>query len=134
MEKVEVKEAIIRELDNLPPEKMWEVLDFIRFLIVRFEGRPALVYDEQTLAQLYAECEEEDRVLAEAGMALAERNPAPNGRPARARLSGDRVVVWVGDDVSEPFTVAIFPRSGNPLAMAWRSAALLAVCERFGIE
>jgi hypothetical protein len=69
MEKVEVKEAIIRELDNLPPEKMWEVLDFNRFLIVRFEGRPALVYDEQTLARLYAESEEEDRVLAEAGMA-----------------------------------------------------------------
>ena len=69
MEKVEVKEAIIRELDNLPPEKMWEVLDFVRFLTVRFEGRPALVYDEQVLAQLYAESEEEDRMLAEAGMA-----------------------------------------------------------------
>jgi len=69
MEKVEVKETIIRELDNLPPEKMWEVLDFVRFLTVRFEGRPALVYDEQTLAQLYAESEEEDRMLAEAGMA-----------------------------------------------------------------
>ena len=69
MEKVEVKEAIIRELDNLPPEKMWEVLDFVRFLTVRFEGRPALAYDEQVLAQLYAESEEEDRMLAEAGMA-----------------------------------------------------------------
>lgn len=68
MEQIEVKEAIIRELDNLPPEKMWEVLDFIRFLIVRFEGRPALVYDEQALAQLYAESEE-DRMLAEAGIA-----------------------------------------------------------------
>jgi hypothetical protein len=69
MEKVEVKETIIRELDNLPPEKMWEVLDFVRFLTVRFEGRPALVYDEQVLAQLYTESEEEDRMLAEAGMA-----------------------------------------------------------------
>ena len=40
-----------------------------RFLTVRLEGRPALVYDEQVLAQLYAESEEEDRMLAEAGMA-----------------------------------------------------------------
>jgi len=69
VEKVEVKEAIIRELDNLPPEKMWEVLDFVRFLIVRFEGWPALVYDKQALAQLYTEGEEEDRMLAKAGMA-----------------------------------------------------------------
>lgn len=99
---------------------------------LRDAAKGALARHAEAFAALSDRAVEE--ILREGDLALAERNPPANGRPACAQLVDDRVVVWLGDDVSEPFTVAEFPRHSDPQGMAWRNAALLAVCERFGIE
>jgi len=70
----EVVHEIVTELKGLSDEKVVEVLDFVRFLNTRssgssFKHAPRRVLDEAQLVRLYAECAEEDRQLAEMGMA-----------------------------------------------------------------
>lgn len=67
-----VVEIIVSELAELPDEKIVEVLDFVRFLRVRY-GATAKRYaprvvNEERWAQLYDESAEEDIELAEAGL------------------------------------------------------------------
>ncbi len=68
-----VVQTIVSELAELPDEKIVEVLDFVRFLRVRYRINakryaPRTVNEEQW-ARLYAESAEEDVQLAEAGIA-----------------------------------------------------------------
>lgn len=68
-----VVQTIVSELAGLPDEKIVEVLDFVRFLRVRYHIRgkryaPRTVNEEEW-ARLYAESAEEDAQLAEAGIA-----------------------------------------------------------------
>lgn len=65
-------QTIVAELAELPDEKIVEVLDFVRFLRVRY-GMSAKRYaprdlKEERLAELYAESADEDMQLAEAGI------------------------------------------------------------------
>ncbi|OQY84993.1 MAG: hypothetical protein B6D41_14865 [Chloroflexi bacterium UTCFX4] len=64
--------TIVAELEDLPDEKIVEVLDFVRFLRVRYgiNGKryAPRVLDKERLAQLYAESADEDVQLAETGM------------------------------------------------------------------
>lgn len=67
-----VVQAIVSELAELPDEKVVEVLDFVRFLRVRYSTNakryaPRVVNEEQW-AKLYAESAGEDALLAEAGL------------------------------------------------------------------
>jgi hypothetical protein len=68
-----IVQAIVSELAELPDEKIVEVLDFVRFLRVRYHVNakryaPRLL-NEEHWAQLYAESAEEDSELSEAGIA-----------------------------------------------------------------
>ena len=97
---------------------------------LREPAKKALVRHAETFAALSDRSIEE--LLQESNALHSLRTN--NSRPAAAQLvDGYKVVVWLGDDVSEPITVAEFPRHSDPQGMAWRNAALLAVCERFGI-
>ncbi|MCC7164340.1 MAG: hypothetical protein IT331_17740 [Anaerolineae bacterium] len=67
-----VVQAIVSELANLPDEKIVEVLDFVRFLRVRYSTNikryaPRVVNEEQW-TELYTDSAEEDILLAEAGL------------------------------------------------------------------
>lgn len=67
-----VVQTIVSELADLPDEKIVEVLDFVRFLRVRYSTNikryaPRVVNEEQW-TYLYAESAEEDVRLAEAGL------------------------------------------------------------------
>ena len=67
-----VVQTIVSELAELPDEKIVEVLDFVRFLRVRYgiqaKRHAPRTWSEERLAQLYAESAEEDFELAEAGI------------------------------------------------------------------
>lgn len=64
--------TIVAELEDLPDEKIVEVLDFVRFLRVRYgiNGKryAPRVLNKERLAQLYAESADEDVQLAETGI------------------------------------------------------------------
>ncbi|MBE2199837.1 MAG: hypothetical protein IAE79_14580 [Anaerolinea sp.] len=61
-----VKERITQELDALNETELEQLADFVAFL--KFRARVKPVMDDKT-AQLYAKFAEEDRLLAEQGMA-----------------------------------------------------------------
>lgn len=68
-----VVREIIGELEQLPDDKVIEVLDFVRFLRTQYETKPLRrrsqhTLKEEELARLYAESADEDRELAEAGL------------------------------------------------------------------
>ena len=67
-----IVQTIVAELGELPDEKIVEVLDFVRFLRVRYgvngKRHAPRVLNEERWAQLYAESAEEEMQLAEAGM------------------------------------------------------------------
>jgi hypothetical protein len=67
-----IVQSIVTELAELPDEKVIEVLDFVRFLRVRYSTNAKRYapreIDEERWAQLYAESAEEDIQLAEEGM------------------------------------------------------------------
>lgn len=58
-------EAIKRQIDQLSPEQLQQVADFIAFL--KFRSRPRPQLDSIQLAALLTDTDE-DRALAEAGM------------------------------------------------------------------
>lgn len=64
-----VKGQVIQALDNLSETELVQVAEFMAFLRfrARFKTMPRL--EEAQLATLYAEFAEEDRELAEAGIA-----------------------------------------------------------------
>jgi hypothetical protein len=64
-----IKAQVIHELDMLSEAELVQVAEFLAFLKLRARLQPRLELDETQLATLYAACAEEDRVLAEEGMA-----------------------------------------------------------------
>jgi hypothetical protein len=64
-----IKEQVIHRLDTLSESELVQVTEFLAFLKFRARLQPRLELDETQLATLYAACAEEDRALAEEGMA-----------------------------------------------------------------
>ncbi|HEX8844061.1 MAG TPA: hypothetical protein VF791_05430 [Pyrinomonadaceae bacterium] len=63
-----IKEQVVEELSSLSEEEIKEVAEYLAFLKFRAR-RAAPSIDETQLATLYAEFGDEDRNLAEEGMA-----------------------------------------------------------------
>ena len=68
-ETMSIKEHVIHGLDTLSEDELTQVAEFVAFLKFRARLQPMPELDETQLATLYAACAEEDRVLAEEGMA-----------------------------------------------------------------
>jgi hypothetical protein len=72
------------------------------------------------------------QIMAEAGLSLDERLPAPASGRVTAQLveeNGEmRLVVWVGG----PETIAVFPKTASPAASAWQSRIVQLVVEETG--
>ena len=64
-----IKEQVIHGLDMLSEPELVQVAEFLAFLKFRARLQPMPELDEAQLATLYAACAEEDRLLAEEGMA-----------------------------------------------------------------
>ena len=64
-----IKEQVIHGLDTLSEAELSPVAEFVTFLKFRARLQPMPKLDETQLATLYAACAEEDRALAEEGMA-----------------------------------------------------------------
>ena len=62
------KEQVLEEIQTLSEAEIKEVAEYLAFLKYRSQNRPRVI-DESQLAALYAEFAEEDRNLAEEGMA-----------------------------------------------------------------
>jgi hypothetical protein len=64
-----IKEQIVHELDRLSEADLAEVARYVSFLRYQARVQAAPAIDEQKVAALYAEFGEEDRNLAEEGLA-----------------------------------------------------------------
>ena len=64
-----IKEHVIHGLDTLSEAELVQVAEFLAFLKFRARLQPMPELDEAQLAMLYAACADEDRALAEEGMA-----------------------------------------------------------------
>lgn len=64
-----LKEQVKEDLERLDEGGLREVADFVAFLQFRTRRQAAPEWDEAKMAALYAEFAEEDRALAESGMA-----------------------------------------------------------------
>jgi len=64
-----IKEQVIQGLDTLSEAELVQVAEFLAFLKFRARFQPRLELDEAQFATLYAAWAEEDRALAEEGMA-----------------------------------------------------------------
>jgi hypothetical protein len=64
-----IKEQVIHGLDTLSEAELVQVAEFLAFLKFRARLQSLSDLDEAQLATLYAACAEEDRMLAEEGMA-----------------------------------------------------------------
>lgn len=64
-----VKEMVLEEIQALNEEKLQMVAEFVAFLRFRDRLEMAPVIDEAKIAALYAEFADEDRALAEEGIA-----------------------------------------------------------------
>ena len=64
-----VKEQLAQELESLSEGEIQQVADYLAFLKFRARMHATLSFDEVQAASLYAEFAEEDRCLAEEGIA-----------------------------------------------------------------
>jgi hypothetical protein len=64
-----VKEYLLKELDGLDEKQLHEIEEYIRFIKFRSRFIPSPAFDERQISRIYAESAEEDRQLAEEGMA-----------------------------------------------------------------
>jgi len=64
-----IKEQVVQQLDSLTEAEIKKVAEYMAFLRFQTRTRPMPVFDEDHLAALYAEFADEDRELAEEGMA-----------------------------------------------------------------
>ena len=64
-----IKEHVIQGLDTLSEAELGQVAEFVAFLKFRARLQPTPALDEAQLATLYAAFAEEDRTLAEGGLA-----------------------------------------------------------------
>lgn len=63
------KEIVTQAIDSLSESELWQVAEYVAFLKFRARLSQPLQVDEDKLALLYAEFADEDRLLAEEGMA-----------------------------------------------------------------
>jgi hypothetical protein len=63
------KERLVKELDTLGEQQLREVTEYVAFLKFRSRFMPPPSFDEEELTKLYGEFAEEDRQLAEEGIA-----------------------------------------------------------------
>jgi ABC-type phosphate transport system auxiliary subunit len=66
---ISTKEQVVSGLANLNDEQLKEVSDFLEFLRFRERRKFETQFDDVRLEALYAEFADEDRELAEAGLA-----------------------------------------------------------------
>ena len=64
-----IKEHVIHGLDTLSEAELVQVAEFLAFLKFRARLQPMPELDDAQLATLYAACADEDRALADEGMA-----------------------------------------------------------------
>ncbi|HUK91753.1 MAG TPA: hypothetical protein VLZ81_15220 [Blastocatellia bacterium] len=64
-----IREEIIKQVGELTEDQLDEVADYLSFVRFRARTRPLVEFDERQLGALYAEFADEDRQLAEEGMA-----------------------------------------------------------------
>ncbi|NJN94308.1 MAG: hypothetical protein HC875_09560 [Anaerolineales bacterium] len=64
-----LKEQVVQELNSLSETEIKQVAEYVAFLKFRTRHPLTFTLNETKLAALYAEFAEEDRELAEAGMA-----------------------------------------------------------------
>ena len=64
-----VKGRLVKELDTLGEQQLREVVEYVAFLKFRSRFMSPPSVDEEELTKLYGEFAEEDRQLAEEGMA-----------------------------------------------------------------
>ena len=64
-----IKEILLHELDELKETDLEKVVEYVKFLKVKHIFMPLKNYEEKDYTSLYAEFEEEDRELAEIGIA-----------------------------------------------------------------
>jgi len=64
-----IKELVCRELDHLDESELRQVAEYLAFLRFRERLSSTPLLDEEHLAALYGESAEEDRGLAEEGIA-----------------------------------------------------------------
>ncbi|MBC7473407.1 MAG: hypothetical protein H7263_03895 [Candidatus Sericytochromatia bacterium] len=64
-----IKELLINEIDELKETDLEKVVEYVKFLKVKHIFMPLKNYKEKDYAYLYAQFEEEDRELAEIGIA-----------------------------------------------------------------
>jgi len=69
-----VREQVMQVLDGLSEGEFEEVAEYLAFLKFKSRLYPQPVFDANEVAALYAEAAEEDRYLAEAGMAEYNAN------------------------------------------------------------
>ncbi len=66
---ISLKERVTRKIEQLPEDQLRMVEEYLAFLLFRARTRPKIHVNHQQLAALYGEAAEEDRLLAEEGMA-----------------------------------------------------------------
>ena len=66
---ISLKERVTRKIEQLPEDQLRMVEEYLAFLLFRARTRPKIHVNRQQLAALYGEAAEEDRLLAEEGMA-----------------------------------------------------------------
>jgi hypothetical protein len=69
-----IKEYVTDAIGGLDETELQEVADYVAFLRFRARTRAVPRPDDSTLAALYGECADEDRAMAEEGMADYRRS------------------------------------------------------------
>ena len=64
-----VRERVAHELESLSESELRQVVEYLAFLKYRSRFRESISFDEDEVARLYAEFGDEDRQMAEAGIA-----------------------------------------------------------------
>lgn len=64
-----IQEQVVEDLKTLSEAELKQVAEYLEFLKSRAQGESASISDEKQLAALYAEFADEDRRLAEQGIA-----------------------------------------------------------------
>ena len=73
---ISTREKVVVDLADLTEIQLRQVAEYLEFLKFRERQRKALQFDDTELAALYAEFADEDRKLAEAGLAEYAANLA----------------------------------------------------------
>ncbi len=61
-------EQVFREIEQLGETELQQVAGYLEFFKLRSRNHSSSVIDATHLSELYAECDQEDRLMAEEGM------------------------------------------------------------------